>query len=54
MEGVWGSKVWLTLWVLLTSDPAVCVETSPEMVGRGPGRARLGLHGHRRLLGGAS
>lgn len=37
MEGVWGSKVWLTLWVLLTSDPAVCVETSPEMVGR-PGQ----------------
>lgn len=36
MKGVWGSKVWLTWWVLLTSDPAVYVETSPEMGGRGP------------------
>lgn len=35
----WGSKVWLTLWVLLTSNPAVC--RSVPGWGRGPGRARL-------------
>lgn len=31
----WGREVWLSLWALLTSDPARCVGVSPEVVGRG-------------------
>lgn len=34
----WDSKVWPTLWVLLTSDSAVCIGISAGMVGRSPGR----------------
>lgn len=34
----WGGEVWLSLWALLPSDPAMCVGVSPEVVGRGPDR----------------